>query len=345
VTTTFPNDGSASSGVEWGYSGAVDTSGTTRSCRRQRTDTTTTYNYVYTDDTFRQVTFDTSQYKLGNPVTLASADNGSVPTAGSYSAQALPPVATGESNTTSTWNGCIEERDTTSTITGAASGFTIPGSAYDLDINRIPTNDATRWRPMWDDIVYRRTAGSASATSGTSMNGTACPAPAVRLTAWTRTAMQNYVNTLTPVGSTYHDIGMIWGARMLSSGGIFADSPDTFGGMPVSRHIIFLTDGQLAPTCSTYSSYGVEQNDIRVTGAGTCPNQYDRHLQRFKMMCNAAKSMNISIWVIALGTTLSTDMEQCASNANQASTIADRTTLIARFQQIGSQIGALRLTQ
>jgi hypothetical protein len=157
--------------------------------------------------------------------------------------------------------------------------------------------------------------------------------------------MQNYVNTLTPVGSTYHDIGMIWGARMLSSGGIFADSPDTFGGMPVSRHIIFLTDGQLAPTCSTYSSYGVEQNDIRVTGAGTCPNQYDRHLQRFKMMCNAAKSMNISIWVIALGTTLSTDMEQCASNANQASTIADRTTLIARFQQIGSQIGALRLTQ
>jgi hypothetical protein len=63
------------------------------------------------------------------------------------------------------------------------------------------------------------------------------------------------------------------------------------------------------------------------------------------MVCNAAKSLNISIWVIAFGTTLSGDMEQCASNANQASTAADRATLIARFQQIGSQIGALRLTQ
>jgi hypothetical protein len=138
---------------------------------------------------------------------------------------------------------------------------------------------------------------------------------------------------------------MIWGARMLSSGGVFADSPDAFNGMPVSRHIIFMTDGQLAPNCNTYTAYGVEQNDMRVTGAGSCPNQYDRHLQRFRMICNAAKSMNISIWVIAFGTSLSTDMTQCASNANQASTAADRDALIARFQQIGSQIGALRLTQ
>ena len=115
--------------------------------------------------------------------------------------------------------------------------------------------------------------------------------------------------------------------------------------MPVTRHIIFLTDGQLAPNCNSYSAYGVEQNDMRVTGAGSCPNQYDRHLQRFRMICNAAKSMNISIWVIALGTTLSQDMIDCASNANQASTNTDRASLIARFQQIGSQIGALRLTQ
>ena len=350
VTTTFPNDGFASSGNEWGWSGAPDNSGTNESCRRQRTDTTTTYNYVYTDDTFQAVAFDTSQYKLGNPVTIASADNGHTPTSGSWSAQALPPVASGESTTTSTWNGCIEERDTTSTITGSASGYTIPGSAFDLDINRIPTNDATRWHPMWPAVVWRRTAGSTTATSGTSMGALdssnwACPTAAVRLTAWTRSAMQNYVDSLNPLGGTYHDIGMLWGARMLSSSGIFADSPDQYNGMPVSRHIIFMTDGQLAPNCNSYSAYGVEQNDMRVTGSGSCPNQYDRHLQRFRMICNAAKSLNISIWVIAFGTSLSSDMQECASNSNQASTAADRDTLIARFQQIGSQIGALRLTQ
>jgi Flp pilus assembly protein TadG len=344
VTTTFPNDGTASSGVEWGWSGAPDTSGTNESCRRQRTDTTTTYNYLYTDDTYRPVIFDTSQFKLFNPVTLASADNGHTAAAGSYSAAALPALATGESDTTSTWNGCIEERQTVSTI-NTSTDLTIPAGATDLDINLIPNSPETKWRPMWSNVVHRRTAGSASATSGTSMAGAACPKAAARLTTWTSAAMQNYVNGLNPEGNTYHDIGMIWGARMLSSGGVFADSPDTFGGMPVSRHIIFMTDGQLAPACTSYTAYGVEQNDIRVTGAGSCPNQYERHLQRFKMVCNAAKSMNISIWVIAFGTSLSSDMQQCASNSNQASTAADRNALIARFQQIGSQIGALRLTQ
>ena len=68
-------------------------------------------------------------------------------------------------------------------------------------------------------------------------------------------------------------------------------------------------------------------------------------MQRFKMVCNAAKSMNVSIWVIAFGTTLSPEMLECASNANQASTVSDRDALIARFRQIGSNIGALRLTQ
>jgi Flp pilus assembly protein TadG len=337
---------------DWGWSGATDTSGTNRSCRRRYTTATTTYatSFSYTDDTYQAVTYDTSQFKLGNAVTLASADNGTVATLGPYSAQALPPAATGESDTTSTWNGCIEERDTTNTITGSASGYTIPASAFDLDIDRIPTNAATRWRPLWPAVVHRRTAGSITATSGTQIgpagnSSWACPAAAARLTSWTRAQMQTYVDGLDALGNTYHDIGMLWGARMLSTGGIFADGCTNFNGMPCTRNIIFMTDGQLAPACNTYTAYGVEQNDMRVTGAGSCPNQYDRHLQRFRMICNAARGMNISIWVIAFGTTLSDDMRDCATNANQASTAADRATLIARFQQIGSQIGALRLTQ
>ena len=65
------------------------------------------------------------------------------------------------------------------------------------------------------------------------------------------------------------------------------------------------------------------------------------------MICNAAKSGNVgaSIWVIAFGTTLSTELRDCASNANQASTIGNRDALIAKFTEIGNNIGALRLTQ
>jgi hypothetical protein len=63
------------------------------------------------------------------------------------------------------------------------------------------------------------------------------------------------------------------------------------------------------------------------------------------MVCNAARGMGFSVWVIAFGTTLTSDMQACASNANQASTAADSATLIARFREIGANIGALRLTQ
>jgi len=63
---------------------------------------------------------------------------------------------------------------------------------------------------------------------------------------------------------------------------------------------------------------------------------------RFK---TGSKGLGASIWVIAFGTALSAEMVECASNANQASVAADRATLIARFREIGSNIGALRLTQ
>ena len=62
------------------------------------------------------------------------------------------------------------------------------------------------------------------------------------------------------------------------------------------------------------------------------------------MACDAAKSLNASIWVIAFGTTLSADMTNCASSPSQASTAANRAQLLARFREIGSNIGALRLT-
>jgi hypothetical protein len=109
---------------------------------------------------------------------------------------------------------------------------------------------------------------------------------------------------------------------------------------------VSLSDGVMQPGCGEYSSWGLEQNDSRVT-ASSCgsPDQADRHIQRMKMVCNAAKSMGISVWVIAMVPTLQPHLLECASNANQASTATNRAQLIARFRQIGSSIGALRLTQ
>jgi len=264
------------------------------------------------------------------------------------------PVATPTRDTGSTetsyWKGCIEERQTVSTIT-SSSGYVIPTNAYDLNIDMVPTGDkATKWKPFWPEISYSR-GNSSSSTSGTSVYGrgeayVACPTEARRLTVWTHDELNTYLNSLQAVGGTYHDIGMIWGARLLSRDGVFAaDNPENYKSMPVSRFLIFLTDGQMAPNADTYTAYGVEQNDQRVTGSYSVPQQKDRHIQRFKMVCNAAKTKNISIWVIAFDSTLDSSLEECASSTSQASLSSNQTQLIEKFVEIGKNIGSLRLTQ
>jgi hypothetical protein len=305
---------------------------------------------------YTQRTIDTSEYLDGDQVDLTPVTGGATPgeSAARYS---------------EAWRGCIEERRTV-TITPTQS-LNIPAAAYDLDINRIPNDDDTRWVPHWPQVVYPRDAGSVRQNlrengeydgltiveideqRGAGDGGLyACPAEARRLRAWTRSALQSYVDGLIPVGSTYHDIGMIWGARFISSGGIFADSPDEHNGMPVARHIIFMTDGEMAPNAVGYSAYGIEQHDRRVVpnninlSTWPHPSQHmQRHSHRFRMVCNATKGLNVSIWAIAFGTGLNDDLRACASNDNQASASTDRAQLIERFREIGSNIGALRLTQ
>jgi len=338
---------------DWGGSGTADTSGSTMTCRRYRRTLVTQTGYIPTSQTWRQASVDTSQFKLGNTVNVAIDDVGAMASSdGQADPREVALNAYSQNVTPTIWNGCIEERDTSSTITGSTGVNNIPSSAWDLDINMVPNNEAQRWRPMWPEIVWRRSAGSTTASSGTQMStqdssNWACPAAAARMQAWSRENMLTYVtNNLTPSGGTYHDIGMIWGARMISPNGIFAsDNPNQFGGMSVSRYVIFMTDGQLAPNCNTYTSYGIEQNDMRVTGSSSCSEQTARHMIRFKMACDQARGMGFSVWVIAFGVTLTQDMTDCASNPNQASAAADSPALIARFRQIGANIGALRLTQ
>jgi|UPI00082D10C2 Flp pilus assembly protein TadG len=366
-TFTYTYRGSSSSASyvassNWGWSGAPVTTGTNRSCRRWKTTQTTTYNARrgFTNWTYQNVTYDLSNFiEPTGSILLANNATGTVAVpGGSFNAQQLAAAATGGSNSSVSWNGCIEERDTTTSIDGGTS-MTIPSAALDLNINLIPSDDSSRWRPMFPDVVYTRTAGSTSTTSSASNTSTtgwvknyaysqgywACPTEARRLTEWTRDELEGYISGLQTVGGTYHDIGMIWGARMISTEGVFADGCDEYNGMPCNRHIIFMTDGAQTAYCNVLTAYGVEQNDMRVTGAGNCPSQLARHQQRFRMACNAAKNMNTSVWVIGFDTSLNSNLTGCASNASQASTSSDRESLIERFRQIGNQIGALRLVK
>jgi Flp pilus assembly protein TadG len=263
----------------------------------------------------------------------------------SNNAASPPPyVLTPHTNawlTSTSYTGCIEERKTVNV--GTTGSLDIPSGAWDLDVDMMPNklDPDTQWTP-WDPAPGM-TYGASNRPYGDPAGGyTACPAEARRLARWDRAPLETYLNTLTPTGGTYHDVGMIWGARMVSTGGVFGDSPTSFGGLPVNRYIVFMTDGQLAPNQDIYGLYGVERYDRRVGSGTTSLSQ--THQRRFDMMCNRVKSMNVSIWMVVFDSSLSTSMKNCASSEDQASVSSDQAQLIAKFKQIAKSIGALRIT-
>jgi len=354
-TRTYSND--PTEGVDWGWSGAAVTTGKKRTCRRRYVQTDTTYQtrYSFTDWLWAQDQVDVSQYATGNSITIARNGEGTVAEAGNYDLVELAQKAEGVGTETVTWAGCIEERDTVTSIVDGY-GYDIPAGAFDLDIDLFPTSEATRWRPYFPDIARRPISTKLNTEPGSVVQPQdviqpqiACPAPARRLQAWNRADLSTYIDGLAATGGTYHDNGMSWGTRMLSPNGIFgADNPDSFNTMPVARHIIYFTDGQLDTGPVIYSTRGMERWDKRVTGEAGYTTEADlngRHQQRFRMLCNEAKQRGITIWVVTLATSLTDDLRNCASSTDHASETANQAQLRARFIEIGRNIGALRLAQ
>ena len=181
---------------------------------------------------------------------------------------------------TSDWrskgNGCIEERDTYEIDDYGSVDL---AKALDLDIDLVPTagDPKTQWRPMLPDLVFARairwnnTGTFQTAPVITSdeyikplgLGTAACPAPARKLSTMTRDELDAFLASLKPTGSTYHDIGMLWGGRLISPTGLFADENADIPGKTIGRHLIFLTDGETAPLDLSYSTYGLEPIDQR----------------------------------------------------------------------------------
>jgi len=273
-----------------------------------------------------------------------------------YKTFARTPVLNGSNGASVnyTWGGCIEERSTSNTADfsySTISGMS-PSSALDVDIDSAPTGDAkTKWGPLWPEISYRRAGSNSSTwtrnttTEGASA-GTYCPAEAKLLAEMNQSSFNTYANSLTAVGGTYLDIGMIWGGRLLSPDGIFQDvvnEAPTNGG-EVARHIIFMTDGQMDTSNYVPTAWGMDWWDLRVTSNGSEDTANARHNSRFLAVCEAIKAKGIRVWVIAFTSGMSTNLKTCASD--DSSYIATNATdLNTAFQEIAKQVGELRITE
>jgi hypothetical protein len=326
-----------------------------------RTTTTTTpitwpQNTSFAGWTYKPVTFNVSSLK----------DTGT----NSWRSSLQLPIGSNGANTTVNWNGCIEERQTYRAPD--SNPFNdwdpIPKDALDMDIDLVPTksNTASLWGPMLPSVIWRRYTvdkdGDRTDTPTTSNIWVAenskvemetvtnhCPTAARKFQTWTASDFRTYVNSLATGGNTYHDIGLLWGARIMSPTGIFAElnAPKD---KTIERHMVFMTDGETATEETNYSAYGVHWYGRRQTPTGTAPTSdllNDLTNARTVALCKAIKDKNINLWVVSYGSVsgpTNDRLRACATPGKfvQATSVP---SLIRNFKEIAAKISALRLTQ
>jgi hypothetical protein len=329
----------------------------TATCKRDRRTATTTYStrWALKDWTYTSGNaYPVASYIAGAQQIVATVPaTATLAAQGSYTPLQLAPLitagtASGLTAVNSAWDGCIEER-----ITGSA------------DINGPADSALTRWRPAWRDIEYSRTASAAQTTTssdagdffraaqdttGLSETSYSCPKAAALPGELSATQVGAYVDAPDFVahGRTYHDIGMIWAARIMSTTSVFsALHSGAPNGKPISRNIIFMTDGDMKPTAQSYSPYGIEKVDGRVMGPTATLSDTTlkaAHNARFLAACQAAQDNGVNVWVVAFGQTMTTELRTCASSDTQAYEALNAASLNSALAQIAQRIADLRLT-
>jgi Flp pilus assembly protein TadG len=331
--------------------------GTASSCTIQYR-TYTNYTETKTDTTSRtpQYSWEYGQY----PLDVSGFITGNAIANPTYNSS-VPNDAFGIAvPATTTWAGCIEERSTDSTITATSSTSSIPADAHDLNIDELPTDTDTKWRPHWPEVEFTRLGSYLNSQTRISGGWNACPSQARKLTSYSNrtstpagqsSSFNSYVDGLVAVGGTYHDIGMSWGARFLSPSGIFAsDNANAPNGFNISRHIVFMTDGDMSAYQQVYGAYGYQALDGRVASPLTTDIPLTAiHNNRLSMLCNAIKAKGITIWVIGFRNQLEGDiqtpLQNCATSSNHWTMAYTASALSQKFRDIAKNIGGLRLSQ
>ncbi len=333
-----------------------------KTCKYDERDTngTTTTTYTRTDVGVATVTWHYGKINQD----ISGLKNGT-----SWNNSFTLPIGNGATAKTITWDGCVEERATVKQTTYSP----IPSGAKDLDIDLVPSSGSatTLWGPALPGLLYTRNATTTwddilwtlndQYTTADYANGSDyyCPAEAKKLQAWPNaSAFDDYVDTMSPNGNTYHDIGLLWGARLASPTGIFSsENAYTPQGGEIERHIIFMTDGDPCTAGTNYTAYGVAWFDRRQTATGTDPGKgvnctegsvlTDQVNARTAAICTAIKNKNITLWVITFGTLdprTVTRMTACATSGRYFNA-TNQATIQSTFKSIADQISQLRLTK
>ncbi|MFN3515535.1 MAG: pilus assembly protein [Novosphingobium sp.] len=319
-----------------------------------------TFHYTYNGNSYQvKLTGNTCQViKLAHSNFKVSYDWVTQPTIGRGSIWQYREETFDVSDWRRTAIGCLEEPDTYEIDD---YGNVDLSRAKDLDLDHVPTpgDPSGMWRPMYPGRVY----GRAMKWNNTGAFNTAivtttdefynpqigdsahCPNPARRLAEMDDDDIEAYLASLKVGGSTYHDIGMLWAARLVAPTGLFAaDNADLSPSLPTSRHIVFMTDGQTSALDLSYTAYGFEPLDRRRWTPGSARSLTQTVEDRFAFICEEAKKRNITVWVVAFGTKMNPMFEACAG-PGRAFQAADGKELGDAFTKIANAIADLRLVR
>ena len=255
----------------------------------------------------------------------------------------------------SRWNGCIREVETVN----ERDFDPLPANAYDLNIDHIPSADkATQWVPQWPEVSFDR-GRKAQVTTDYDLDNRSviCPQPVHKLQEYPlqggsrNPVFSNRIDSLVARGNTLHDIGIIWGGRLISPDGIYAaDNASAGNGEPIVRHVIFMTDGLSFPNPGRMNVYGNYDMDERFAGAAP-DGTWSRgqlepiHQARFRAVCESVKKKNITIWTVTLELPRDPSMISCATGESRALDSESADELAANFRKIATSIAELRLVK
>src|SRR3546814_12382885 len=97
---------------------------------------------------------------------------------------------------------------------------------------------------------------------------------------------------------------MAWGARLISPTGLFAsdNAKAEKNDRPISRHILFMTDGEMNTPRDNLSHQGLERSLPRI-GATDNKDAIARHQNRFRQSCERAKRHGRTTQLVSFGVT------------------------------------------
>jgi hypothetical protein len=279
----------------------------------------------------------------------------------SYNNSITLPIGNSGSSTTINWDGCILERQTQKNVTDWDTSISSPQKDMAVDLIPDAADPTTLWGPRLNQVLYERkdssgnkTLNAVTTTSNHSQPSTSgdlapCPSPSRLLQVWDPEDYEGYVLGLDTGGFTFHDIGMLWGARLMSPTGLFAEH-NAVENDNVQRHMIFMTDGATNANNAALSAYGLPWYDRLQTDSGSPPTTDQLNTltnERTLALCDAVKNMNVTLWVVSYGAGIDTAtndrLEECASDGKFFQ-YTPGVSLTSQFKQIAGQVAALRLT-